>query len=269
MLFCSAALRADVTVVQTTTVEGGMAAMAPAGRPEHVAEDDVRVKGMKTRTEIEVGPITVVTIVDLADKQIIILRRDQKTATIVARRARHAGRTPDTAGHGADLDASIKPTGKSQVDRRHQVRRVRVHDRDGHGRDGGAQVPPEAAAMMQGMKMNMVGSIWVAKDVPGAAEYIAFQKAARHQRHGRRHGERGRHQHPRHGQDDEGDGRHRRPGLPDRDDHDVEGTGQIADMMKQMGAMKITDEDQLGQPDPDQRRSVQGARGYTDRQAVA
>jgi len=42
---------------------------------------------------------------------------------------------------------------------------------------GGAQVPPEAAAAMQGITMVMKGSMWVAKDAPGAAEYRAFQKA--------------------------------------------------------------------------------------------
>ena len=41
----------------------------------------------------------------------------------------------------------------------------------------GRNVPPEAAAMMKGLTMSMDGSIWVAKDVPGASEYMAFQKA--------------------------------------------------------------------------------------------
>jgi hypothetical protein len=42
---------------------------------------------------------------------------------------------------------------------------------------GGAQIPPEAAAAMQGISMVMKGSMWVAKDAPGAAEYAAYQKA--------------------------------------------------------------------------------------------
>ncbi len=42
----------------------------------------------------------------------------------------------------------------------------------------GPQMPPEAAAMLKDVKMIMKGSMWVAKDAPGAAEYAAFQKAA-------------------------------------------------------------------------------------------
>ena len=42
---------------------------------------------------------------------------------------------------------------------------------------GGGSMPPEAAAMMKGMTMVMKGSMWVTKDVPGAAEYVAYQKA--------------------------------------------------------------------------------------------
>src|SRR5438477_459680 len=42
---------------------------------------------------------------------------------------------------------------------------------------GGTQMPPEAAAAMQGITMVMAGSLWVTKDAPGAAEYRDYQKA--------------------------------------------------------------------------------------------
>ena len=49
----------------------------------------------------------------------------------------------------------------------------------------------------------------------------------------------------------------------------IEGTGQMAEMMRQMGAMKITVEDDLDHDRRDRRRSVQSAGGLHDRQAVA
>jgi len=38
-------------------------------------------------------------------------------------------------------------------------------------------MPPEAAAAMRDVKMVMKGSMWVTKDAPGLAEYRAFGKA--------------------------------------------------------------------------------------------
>ena len=107
------------------------------------------------------------------------------------------------------------------------------------GAMSGGQLPPETGAMLQGMKMLMAGSVWVAKDAPGAADYIAFQKAAA-------------------SSDTAAIGAAAAgvsiPGLEKimkamssieglayltEMTMTVEGSGQIADMMKQMGAMKM------------------------------
>ena len=105
---------------------------------------------------------------------------------------------------------------------------------------GGAQVPPEVSAMMKDMKMNMVGSMWVAKDVPGAAEYIAFQKAAAASNLGSAMATAAGMKHARHGEDDPGDGQHDGMTYLTEMSMTVEGSGQMADMMRQMGPMKIT-----------------------------
>ena len=115
--FCSAIVRADVTLVQTTTIEGGMAQMAGAGGANMSPKSTIFIKGMKSRTEMDAGPVSVITITDLTTKQVIILRPDQKTATIVT------ATPPPAAGTGAPatppitlaIDASVKPTGKTQV----------------------------------------------------------------------------------------------------------------------------------------------------------
>lgn len=237
---CTVVVRADVTLVQTTTVEGGMAAMAPGGMPSPTIT--TRVKGMRSRTELEAGAATTVTITDLTAKQVIVLRPDQKTATISS-----AASTPAAAA-GAPaappvtlaLDGSAKPTGKSQVIDGIKCDEYTFTTTMDLSAATGAQMPPEAAAMMQGVKMVMAGSMWVSKDVPGAAEYLAFQKAA--------------------ATSDIAAAAASAAGvnLPGMDKvikamgsvdgmayltemtMNVEGTGQVADMMKQMGAMKLT-----------------------------
>ena len=85
VLVCSAVLRADVTIVQTTTVEGGMASMAASAGAGNMAPTiTTRIKGQKSRADVVTGPVSVATILDLATKQIVILRADQKTATVAS-----------------------------------------------------------------------------------------------------------------------------------------------------------------------------------------
>ena len=173
ILFLSAALRADVTLVQTTTIEGGMAQMAAQAGQNVSPTITTKIKGSKMRTDIVSGPINMATIVDVAGKQLIILRADQKTATIVA-----APATPATpAAQGPTLGASVKATGKSQmIDGVKCDEYTYTTSVDMSSMSGNAQMPPEAAAMMKGVKIVVAGSTWIAKDAPGAAEYAAFQK---------------------------------------------------------------------------------------------
>jgi hypothetical protein len=250
VLVCSAALRADVTIVQTTKVEGGMASMAAsAGAGNMSPRLTTRLKGSKTRTDVETGPVTVSTILDLATKQLIILRADQKTATIASTVPPAKTATP-AAGAGdpsatpsvtlPKIDATVTPTGKSQTLDGIKCDEFTFTTRMNMGEVTGQQVPPEAAAMMQGVTMLMEGSMWVAKDVPGAAEYIAFQKAAASSEMAAAA---------------MGASGVNIPGMEKlmkamsavqgltyltEMTINIEGTGPIADMMKQMGAMKIT-----------------------------
>src|SRR5215208_2211681 len=113
VLFCSAALRADITIVQTTTVEGGMAAMAAQSGASVNPTMTQRIKGMKSRMDLEAGPVSVSTIVDLDTKQVIVLNAAQKTATITAAATDKV--PPATTTTGPTVDAAVKETGKSQV----------------------------------------------------------------------------------------------------------------------------------------------------------
>jgi hypothetical protein len=170
---CSAVVRADVTVVSTTTIEGGMAAM---GGPAMTPKMTSRVKGMKMRMDMEMSPNSSLlsTITDLTAKQVITLHHDQKTATIVTTAAPAEKPPADSPA----LNATVTPTGKSQVIDGIKCDEYAFTTSMNMGDITGPQMPPEAAAMMKDLKINMVGSLWVAKEVPGAAEYIAFTRAA-------------------------------------------------------------------------------------------
>lgn len=236
---CSAAVHADVTVVQTTTIEGGMAAMAGQAMSPKTT---TRIKGMKSRNDVDAQMVQLSTIADLSSKEVILLRPDQKTAQILKPGAAPNGTstTAPPAGTPA-IDASVSPTGKSQVidgvkcDEYSFATTINMADMN-----PGGGMPPEAAEMMKGVKMVMKGSLWVAKDVPGAADYIAFQKAA--------------------SSADIGSLMSAASGMnmPGMDKlmktmtglsgmayltemtMNVEGSGQFAEMMQQMGPMKIT-----------------------------
>jgi hypothetical protein len=251
VLVCSAALRADVTIVQTTTVEGGMAAMAASSGAGNMSPKlTSRLKGSKMRTDVETGPVTVSTILDLTTKHVIILRADQKTATMVSAVPPAAATATTTTAGGAapppnvtipaNIDASVTPTGKSQVLDGVKVDEYSFTTRMNMGEMTGRQVPPEAAAMMQGVSMVMTGSMWVAKDVPGAAEYMAFKKTAAS-------GEMATAAMGASGVNIPGMEKLVKAmstvqGLTYLTEMTIkiEGTGQLADMMKQMGPMKVT-----------------------------
>ena len=182
---CSAAVRADVTIVQTMTVEGGMVAMTG----QNIApKTTTRIKGLKSRTDIEVGnTASMSTIADLVAKQIIILRHDQKTAQIVAAAAAGTGTgttstststsTSTATTATVKMDASVTPTGKSQVIDGFKCDEFMFTTTMNMSEMGGPNVPPEAAAMLKDLSMVMKGSMWVTKDAPGGAEYLAYTKA--------------------------------------------------------------------------------------------
>ena len=248
VLVCSAALRADVTIVQTTTVEGGMASMAAqaGGGAPITPKITTQIKGMKSRSDIETGPATVATIIDLTTKQVIVLRPDQKTATMVspappaATTPPAAGAPPAAPGTPAGVEVTVTPTGKSQVLDGLKCDEYTFTTRMNMGEMSGRQLPPEAMQMMQGVMMLMEGSMWVAKETPGAAEYLAFQKASATGALGEAALTAAGVSLP--GMEKLAKAMASVQGLPYLTEMTIkiEGTGQIAEMMKQMGPMKVT-----------------------------
>ena len=126
------------------------------------------------------------TIVDLAAKQLIVLDDEQKTATVTST-------APAAAAAAAPATAATGPTRGRAREADRQVADIDGVKCDEYtftttmdmARWAAAQMPPEAAAMMKGMKMIMTGSMWVAKDAPGAAGVPGVPEGARGERHGR------------------------------------------------------------------------------------
>lgn len=231
---CLAPLRADITMVQVMTMEGAAAAMMQPGQLPKITQ---RIKGMKARTDIEAMGQTTTAITDLAQKQVIILQPGTKVAQVF---------TPASVAAGGkalpmpNMDISFKSTGKTQTieglqcDEHTFAMRLPMAEMA-----AGAQMPPEAAAAMKDVVMVMNGSMWVAKSAPGAAELMAFNKAAMSSNllgaiSGMQPGQAG-------GMDKMLAAVASAPGVPYLTEitMTVEGTGPMAQAMSQMGTMKM------------------------------
>jgi hypothetical protein len=172
---CSTALRADVTMTTVTTLEGGVAALAGANmNPKMV----MRIKGLKARTEIEVMGKTIVTLADLSTRKIVLLHPDEKTAQLIDATVPPPGAAAPNTGTLPKLDGTFKPTGRTQAFDGVSCDEYTFTMKIAMGDMASAPAPPEAAAMLQDMRIVMNGSVWMTKTAPGAAEYAAFQKTA-------------------------------------------------------------------------------------------
>jgi hypothetical protein len=232
VLLVTAALRADVTVTQTTTVEGAAAQMMGGATPRVV----MRIKGTKMRSESEAMGNSVVMISDLATKQTIMLNAADKTARIVSA----ASPELPTGTTLPNVDVSFKPTGQKRTIDDFPCDEYAISvavDMGSVGR-GNAQ-PPEAGAMMAGVKMVLSGSAWLARSGPGIAEFAEFNKRALDSNMmagmaGMAGGA--------NGFDKIMAAAAEAKGLPYLTEMNlsVEGAGPMVEMMKQMGQMKIT-----------------------------
>ena len=233
---------ADVTITTSTSIEGPIAAAAGGAATPKVV---TRIKGSKARTDIEINGMSTTTIVDLANKQMVLLRHDEKTVQVI-----EAGTAtiPTPAGPMPmpKIDTTVKPTGQKRdingiACTEYSIAMTMDMSSMGAGR---SDMPPEAAAMFKGLTMKMNGSAWVAKDAPGAAEYATYQAASAKMAMGALAGAAG----GRGGMGAMPQGMEKliagfaeAPGIPYLTEltMTMEGNAQIAAMMNQMGRMKI------------------------------
>lgn len=233
---CIAPLGADVTITQTTSVEGGMMPAATQGATPKMV---MRIKGTKLRTDLEVMGQTTVTIVDVVSRQTIVLNATNKTARIISPEAAAAAMPSEMP----KMDVSFKATGQSktiegaQCDEHTFTMKMEMSELGGPG----GKMPPEAAAMMKDVHLTVNGNIWVATSGPGTADYVALQKAAiASSMAGALTGAGGSQQ--RGGMEKMLAAAASAPGLPYLSEihTSFSGTGPMVQMLQQSGAMKIT-----------------------------
>jgi hypothetical protein len=168
-------LAADLTVTTVTTIEGAMMSVGSGGITPKVV---VRISGTKSRMDVDTGDQVIATISDTATNQAWLLRPDERTAQLLQPEGTGPSDSPAVAVPG--IDASVTPTGQKRdidgvsCDEYAVTMKLDLASVAG----GGGALPPEAASMLKNVFLHVSGSIWAAKDAPGAAEYAAFQKTA-------------------------------------------------------------------------------------------
>jgi hypothetical protein len=153
--FCAAA-QADVTLHATSTGQGaGM-----SGQTSSVTY----IKGLKMRIEASSAKFSTASIYDIDAQKLTILDTKKKEANVwdMGAFSQEMGKAVDAGG----VQATMKPNG--------QVKAVNGQNADGY--DVNIVVPATIGGSP--VTMTLTGVSWIAKGVPGSAEYAAFYKAA-------------------------------------------------------------------------------------------
>lgn len=170
----SASLNADVTVISTMKMEGKAPGMAQQQLPKMVTH----VKGNMAATIMELGGNTMTSIVDLKGRRVILLNSQTKTAQILDATTKADAQVPVPK-----VDVKVTPTGQKRtllgVECSEYTFTLTI---DMGQMMGGANLPPETAGMLKGIRMRMNGSIWSSAQGPAAAEFMAYTKMATEQR---------------------------------------------------------------------------------------
>jgi hypothetical protein len=150
---------ADVTTKSSVTGKG----MGMAGSMTTITY----IKGNKMRTDTVLGDTTRTSIIDMDKMTMTSFDAKKKEADVYDMRKLSEDVSKNV--QVGDMKATVKPNGKTKM----------VSGKSAAGYDMTVVVP----AMMggeKGMKMtvNLEGPVWVVKNAPGTAEYLAFYKNA-------------------------------------------------------------------------------------------
>ena len=155
LVACSAA-HADVTLRATVTGESAIL----SGKTSNVTY----IKGLKMRSEAVSEKFSTVSIYDVDAQKMYILDPKKKEATTwdMGAFAQEMGKAVDTG----NVQAAMKANGRKKD----------VNGQSADGYDIDVTVPTTIGGSPVTMTLN--GVSWVAKGVPGAADYAAFYKGA-------------------------------------------------------------------------------------------
>jgi hypothetical protein len=150
---------ADVTVKQTTTGKG----MGMSGK----IAGTTYIKGLKMRTDSVIGDTTRTMLFDIDAQKLYMFDSKKKEADVwdMAAFAGEMAQTVDTS----EVKASLKANGQTKT----------LLGKTASGYDMVISMPTAVGGKKE-MQMNVTlqGPMWVVKDAPGSADYLAFYKAA-------------------------------------------------------------------------------------------
>lgn len=152
-------LFADVTIKQTTSGKGmGVAASGTS---------TTYIKGMKMRADVEARGTVMSTIFDVENQKMYVFDSKKKSVDVWDMQAFSAELAKNV--ETGEIKASVKANGQKKE----------IAGKSATGYDLSVSVPAKMGGsddMM--MTVNLRGPMWVVKNAPGTAEYIAFYKAA-------------------------------------------------------------------------------------------
>ena len=154
----SASLIGDVTIKQTVGGKG-MAVLS--------GSSTTMIKGMKMRTDMEARGTVMTTVFDLDAQKMYVFDSKKKSADVWDMQAFSAELAKNV--EVGEMKASLKANGEKKE----------IAGKSASGYDLAVSVPAAFGGskdMM--MTVNLQGPIWIVKNAPGAADYIAFYKAA-------------------------------------------------------------------------------------------
>jgi hypothetical protein len=158
-LAVTTSLFADVTLKQTTSGKGlGVAA---------AAESTTYIKGSKMRSDVNARGTIMTTIFDLDAQKMYVFDSKKKSADVW-----------DMAAFSAELAKNVD-AGEIETTIKANGEKKEIAGKTASGYDLSIKVP----AKMGGsddmvMTVTLRGPMWIVKNAPGTAEYIAFYKAA-------------------------------------------------------------------------------------------
>jgi hypothetical protein len=161
LLACSAialafTAHADVTIKTTSTGKGFGISGSTTGT--------TYIKGLKMRTDTTAGSKNLSTIFDVDAQKMYILDAEDKEAKVW-----------DMAAFASELSATVSPEGtQASMTPNGQTRTISGQNTEGY--DINIVVPTKVAGM--DMIIRLTGTTWIAKQVPGGADYAGFYQGA-------------------------------------------------------------------------------------------
>jgi hypothetical protein len=227
-----AVVLADVTITVTNTIDGPVTGLIGAN-----GTMTMRVQGQKARNDMDVMGRTIVMIIDVAGKQTLMLDQTEKTVRRMPLAASGQGDPATSGGLNVQLpkiDVVMERTGRTQQVAGQECAEFNTVMTMDMSQAGGTLSTPEVREAMKDMRMVMKGSTWVSTSSAGASEYIKFQQEARAAGIVPPTALFGGQNAP--------DPAAQAEGLPCLSEIEIsyEGSGPMVEMLKKMGAMKVT-----------------------------